>query len=104
MHAAVWYCLLHQVSGKTWKAAGVKAGSDKAAILGTSWEKKMADKRARQLFNEQKNAAVAAAKDKRKVSHGACCVPRYGSYHTDSSPLHTERCCCCRMYAYGCML
>lgn len=68
-----------QVSGKTWKAPGVKAGSAKAAILGTSWEKKMADKRAKQLFNEAKQAAVSAAKEKRKVSHGPCCGQGYWS-------------------------
>jgi hypothetical protein len=56
-----------QVSGKVWKEKGVKAGADKAAIVGTSWEKKMADKAARQRYLEQKRSAQAAYKDKRKV-------------------------------------
>ena len=57
-----------QVSGKVWKEKGVKAGADKAAIVGTSWEKKMAEKAARQRYLDVKRTAQAAYKDKRKVS------------------------------------
>jgi len=56
-----------KVSGKVWKEKGVKAGADKAAIVGTSWEKKMAEKAARQRYLDVKRTAQAAYKDKRKA-------------------------------------
>lgn len=46
-----------------------RASADRNAIVNkhSSWEKKMADKAARKSFQEQKAAAVEAAKEKRKV-------------------------------------
>jgi rRNA-processing protein CGR1 len=55
------------VSGKVWKAPGFKAGTYKSAVVGTSWEKKMAAKAAKQQFSEHKSAAVEALKAKRKA-------------------------------------
>eukprot|EP00877_Chromochloris_zofingiensis_P012428 jgi/Chrzof1/7439/Cz02g24030.t1 len=56
-----------KVSGKVWKTPGRKAGTDKACILGTSWEKKMADKALRRQLQQQKHAAQEAIKEKRKA-------------------------------------
>lgn len=55
------------VSGKVWKGPGTKAGTYKAAIVGTSWEKKMAAKAARKQLAEQKAAATEAIRAKRKA-------------------------------------
>jgi hypothetical protein len=59
-----------QVSGKVWKGAGFKAGTYKSAIVGTTWEKKMAAKAARKQFVEHKNIAVESMRAKRKVGGG----------------------------------
>lgn len=56
------------VSGKVWKGPGFKAGTYKSAIVGTSWDKKMADKAVRKQLAEQKNVAVEALKAKRKAA------------------------------------
>lgn len=57
-----------QVSGKTWKGEAEKrASADKNAVLGSSWEKKMQAKALKKSFQEQKQAAVDAHKEKRKV-------------------------------------
>lgn len=57
-----------QVSGKTWKGEAEKrASADKNAVLGSSWEKKMQAKALKKAFQEQKQAAVDAHKEKRKV-------------------------------------
>jgi hypothetical protein len=56
------------VSGKVWKDAPAKrASSDKNAVVGSSWDKKMAEKAARKAFQEQKAAAVTAVKEKKRV-------------------------------------
>ncbi|GBF87834.1 hypothetical protein Rsub_00546 [Raphidocelis subcapitata] len=55
------------VSGKVWKGAGFKAGTYKSAIMGTSWEKKMATKAAKKQFSEQKAVAVDSLRAKRKA-------------------------------------
>lgn len=55
------------VSGKVWKGPGFKAGTYKSAVVGTSWEQKMAAKAARKQFAEQKAAASEARRDKRKA-------------------------------------
>jgi hypothetical protein len=60
-----------QVSGKVWKGPGTKAGTYKSAIVGTTWEKKMAAKATKKVLSEQKAIAVGALKAKRKVR---CCV------------------------------
>jgi hypothetical protein len=64
------------VSGKIWKGEAEKrASADKNAILGSSWEKKMQAKALKKAFQEQKQAAVDAQKEKRKVGAAdACCV------------------------------
>eukprot|EP00882_Tetradesmus_deserticola_P007239 GHRQ01007626.1.p1 GENE.GHRQ01007626.1~~GHRQ01007626.1.p1 ORF type:complete len:198 (+),score=88.61 GHRQ01007626.1:442-1035(+) len=57
------------VSGKTWKGEAEKrASADRNAILGSSWEKKMQAKALRKSFQEQKQAAVDAQKEKRKAA------------------------------------
>lgn len=56
-----------QVSGKAWKGPGTKAGSYKSAIVGTTWEKKMAAKAVKKQLAEQKAVAVESARAKRKV-------------------------------------
>jgi hypothetical protein len=64
------HALPPQVSGKVWKGEAEKrASADKNAILGrgSSWEKKMQAKALKKSFQEQKQAAVDALKDKRKV-------------------------------------
>lgn len=55
------------VSGKVWKGAGFKAGTYKSAVVGTTWEQKMALKAARKQFSEQKAAAGELRRDKRKA-------------------------------------
>jgi len=55
------------VSGKVWKAAGVKAGTYKSQIVGSSWDKKMATKAAKKQFSAQKSEAVQGLRAKRKV-------------------------------------
>ncbi|KIZ01821.1 hypothetical protein MNEG_6141 [Monoraphidium neglectum] len=55
------------VSGKVWKGPGTKAGTYKSAIVGTTWEKKMAAKATKKVLSEQKAIAVGALKAKRKA-------------------------------------
>jgi hypothetical protein len=63
-----------QVSGKVWKGEAEKrASADKNAILGSSWEKKMQAKALKKSFQEQKQAAVDALKEKRKVRAAIRC-------------------------------
>lgn len=75
-----------QVSGKVWKAEAEKrASADKNKVLGSSWDKKMQEKALRKAFQEQKAEAVAAQKEKRKVSSSDCCKHQLCTCQLESS-------------------
>lgn len=56
-----------KVSGKVWKGPAQPATKVMKAPSKKDWDKKMAEKRAKQAFKEQKDAAQQAIKDKRKA-------------------------------------
>lgn len=57
-----------QVSGRSWKQAGERAGTLRNPKLSTSWDEKMRIKAEKAAFLEQKRESQAAWKAKKGVS------------------------------------